>query len=145
MAYERSPQARKECLQHYGYECAICGMDFGKEFGEEFSGVIEVHHLEPLNLLKEEREIDPIRDLVPLCPNCHKMVHRKTGKPYTLDQLRNIRKASITSKIMMQYGDPGIGVPALACICSFSLMQMNRGYVAYQIRRLVLSASSLDD
>lgn len=97
VAYERSPQARKECLRHYGYECAICGMDFGKEFGEEFSEVIEVHHLKPLSLLKEEREIDPIRDLVPLCPNCHKMAHRKTGKPYTLDQLRNIRKASISS------------------------------------------------
>ena len=91
LAYERSQRARDACLQHYGCRCAICGMDFGEKFGEEFAGVIEVHHLEPLGLLKEEHEIDPIEDLVPLCPNCHKMAHRKPGKPYTLEQLKVIR------------------------------------------------------
>lgn len=91
VAYERSPQARSACLQHYGYKCAICGIDFGKEFGKEFSGVIEVHHLEPLSLSKGEREVDPIKDLIPLCPNCHKMIHRKTGKPYTLEEVKAIR------------------------------------------------------
>ena len=94
VAYERSPQARRACLRHYGCKCSICGIDFGKEFGEEFSGVIEVHHLEPLSLSKGEREIDPIKDLVPLCPNCHKMVHRKAGKPYTLEQIRALRRTS---------------------------------------------------
>ena len=95
VAYERSPQARRACLRHYGCKCSICGIDFGKEFGEEFSGVIEVHHLEPLSLSKGEREIDPIKDLVPLCPNCHKMVHRKAGKPYTLEQIRALRRTSL--------------------------------------------------
>lgn len=97
VAYERSPQARRACLRHYGCKCAICGMDFGKEFGEEFSGLIEVHHLEPLSLSKGEREIDPIKDLIPLCPNCHKMVHRKAGRPYTPEQIKAIRRASLPS------------------------------------------------
>lgn len=95
VAYERSPQARRACLRHHGYRCAICGIDFGKEFGEEFSGVIEVHHLEPLSLSKGEREIDPIKDLIPLCPNCHKMVHRKAGMPYTPEQMKAIRGTSL--------------------------------------------------
>lgn len=97
VAYERSPQARRACLQHYGCKCAICGIDFGKEFGEAFAGVIEVHHLEPLSLSKGEREIDPIKDLIPLCPNCHKMVHRKAGRPYTPEQIKAIRRTSLPS------------------------------------------------
>lgn len=94
IAYERSPLARRACLEHYGYKCVICGMDFGDKFGEEFSGLIEVHHLEPLSLSKEEHEIDPIKDLVPLCPNCHRMIHKKRDRPFTLEEMRTIRGIS---------------------------------------------------
>ncbi|MGJ1004702.1 HNH endonuclease [Eggerthella lenta] len=95
----RSACSRLFCRNHNAdfvdAHCTKHSIDFGKEFGEEFSGVIEVHHLEPLSLSKGEREIDPIKDLVPLCPNCHKMVHRKAGKPYTLEQIRALRRTSL--------------------------------------------------
>ncbi|MGC9455218.1 MAG: HNH endonuclease [Phycisphaerae bacterium] len=39
---------------------------------------MEVHHLCPLSEVGKEYQIDPIRDLRPVCPNCHAMIHRQT-------------------------------------------------------------------
>ncbi|WP_237630079.1 hypothetical protein [Staphylococcus epidermidis] len=36
-----------------------------------------------------EISVDPETDLVPLCSNCHKMIHRKKAKPLTLEELKN--------------------------------------------------------
>lgn len=75
-AYERSAQARDECLRHYGYQCSVCAFDFGKIYGPHGEGFIHVHHIKPLAELKKEYEVDPIQDLRPVCPNCHAMIHR---------------------------------------------------------------------
>ena len=86
-AYERNPAARAACIEHFGYICQICGFDFALKYGllgEEF---IHVHHIKPLYELDEEYEVDPINDLVPLCPNCHSMVHRKRPA-YTIADVR---------------------------------------------------------
>ena len=41
-------------------------------------------------------QLDPVADLVPLCPNCHAMVHRGggPGSPRTVSELRNIISAA---------------------------------------------------
>jgi 5-methylcytosine-specific restriction protein A len=54
------------------------------ELGREF---IHVHHITPLSELGGPAPVDPAKDLVPLCPNCHAIVHRRRP-PYTLDELR---------------------------------------------------------
>lgn len=40
-------------------------------------GIIEVHHIVPISQIGKEYEVDPINDLVPLCPNCHTALHSK--------------------------------------------------------------------
>jgi hypothetical protein len=35
----------------------------------------EVHHLRPLAGLKKEYRVNPVKDLRPVCPNCHAMLH----------------------------------------------------------------------
>jgi 5-methylcytosine-specific restriction enzyme A len=75
-AYERNPQARQKCIDHYGARCCACGFDFGKVFGALGEGFIHVHHLIPMSEIAEEYEIDPVEDLRPVCPNCHAMIHR---------------------------------------------------------------------
>jgi 5-methylcytosine-specific restriction protein A len=75
--YERDPRARKACLLHHGYKCSACGFDFERMYGELGKGFIEIHHLSPLGS-SGHCEVDPIRDLRPLCPNCHAMVHRRS-------------------------------------------------------------------
>jgi len=74
-AYERNAKARTVCIQHYGTACSICEMDFGSEYGPDAEGYIHVHHLKPLSKLKKSYEIDPVRDLRPVCPNCHAVLH----------------------------------------------------------------------
>lgn len=80
--YERNPKARKECINHYGYNCKVCGMNFEEEYGVVGKNFIHVHHIIPLSEIGERYEVNPIEDLIPVCPNCHAMIHR--GMDYTI-------------------------------------------------------------
>lgn len=89
--YERNQQARAACIAAHGTACSVCGLDFGKVYGPEFAGKIEVHHIVPLCEIGEEYVVDPINDLVPVCPNCHTALHSKPNGVYTIDELKKIR------------------------------------------------------
>lgn len=83
---ERSARNRMLAIMIHGEVCGVCGLEPIKEFGEELGNIIEVHHIEPLCELKEVKAYDPETDLVPVCPNCHRMLH--TRKPaYTPQEL----------------------------------------------------------
>ena len=47
--YERSRAARRACIEAHGATCAICGFDFAKTYGPQFTGIIQVHHVVPLH------------------------------------------------------------------------------------------------
>lgn len=85
--HERSRQAREACIARYGYNCVVCGFNFEEVYGKIGRGFIEVHHVTSLSKLGRRSEIRPDRDLVPVCPNCHAMLHRK-DPPYTVAELR---------------------------------------------------------
>lgn len=85
-AYERNPDARRECVNHHGTSCAVCGFNFGATYGDIGSGFIHVHHLKPLGSIKKGYHVDPINDLRPVCPNCHAMLHKR-NPPYSVDEL----------------------------------------------------------
>ena len=89
--YERNPKARAACLAAHGTACTVCGIDFGKAYGPEFAGKIEVHHIVPLSEIGKEYVVDPVNDLVPVCPNCHTALHSKPGGVYTIEELKKIR------------------------------------------------------
>jgi len=74
--FERNPVARSKCLAHYGYKCIVCSFDFESFYGSIGQNFIHVHHIVPLSETSGEYELDPIKDLVPVCPNCHAMIHR---------------------------------------------------------------------
>lgn len=73
--YERNQRARIKCIEALGDKCYACGFDFERTYGEIAKGFIHVHHIRPLSEIKDEYQIDPKKDLVPLCPNCHAVVH----------------------------------------------------------------------
>lgn len=75
-SYERDPEARLACIAHYGTTCQCCGFDFEEVYGEHGKGFIHVHHVKALSTLGEGYKLNPVKDLIPLCPNCHAMVHR---------------------------------------------------------------------
>jgi len=74
-AYERNPQARRQCIDAHGTTCCICGFSFGAVYGEVADGYIHVHHLRPLSQVNGEYVVDPVKDLRPVCPNCHAVLH----------------------------------------------------------------------
>jgi len=88
-AYERSPKARNLCIEHHGLNCKVCGFYFEDIYGEAGAGFIHVHHIVPLAEIKMNYQVDPIKDLVPVCPNCHAMLHR-FNPVLTIEQLRNM-------------------------------------------------------
>lgn len=86
-AFERDANARSACIAHFGASCCVCGFDFGAVYGELGSGFIHVHHTRPLREIRIGYAVDPTRDLVPVCPNCHAMLHQ-TSPPLTVSELQ---------------------------------------------------------
>ncbi len=84
--YERSPVNRAACIAAHGATCNVCGFDFGVFYGSLGHGYIEIHHRTPVSQMGANYIVDPIRDLVPLCSNCHATVHR-TDPPLEPDAL----------------------------------------------------------
>lgn len=87
--YERDRNARAACLRHHGYDCAACGTNFEDVYGELGRRFIHVHHKKPLGLMRKGYRLRPKIDLVPVCPNCHAMIHAKKP-PLTVQQVRAI-------------------------------------------------------
>tara|TARA_R110001606_G_scaffold397550_1_gene574391 strand:- start:907 stop:1587 length:681 start_codon:yes stop_codon:yes gene_type:complete len=85
--YERNINARKECIQHFGLNCQVCNFNFEKKFGDLGKEFIHVHHKLEIATIGKEYKINPIKDLIPVCPNCHSMLHKR--KPaYTIEELK---------------------------------------------------------
>lgn len=91
-SYERNHEARAICIAAHGCKCAVCGMDFEIKYGDLGRGYIHVHHIVPISTIGREYELDPVKDLVPVCPNCHAMLHRHPDKVLTIDELKRIIK-----------------------------------------------------
>lgn len=88
-SYERDARARATCIQHHGVACSVCGLTMAQTYGELGTGFIHVHHLRPLSEARRRRRVDPARDLRPVCPNCHAMLHRSKD-PADIDSLKRI-------------------------------------------------------
>jgi len=86
--YERSRTNRSLCLAFHGHSCAACGTNMKKKYGALSEEFIHVHHIEPVSG-SGARKFDPIRDLIPLCPNCHGVAHLK-NPPYTVAEIQTM-------------------------------------------------------
>ena len=86
--YERNPEARQLCIEHYGAKCQVCDFTF-EIYSNIGKGYIHVHHLILVSSIGKEYEVDPIKDLRPICANCHAMLHMR-NPPYTIDELKVI-------------------------------------------------------
>jgi 5-methylcytosine-specific restriction protein A len=87
--YERSSVNRSACIAYHGSACIVCGLEFGKVYGSFASDFIEVHHIIPLSKVEKGYRLDPRRDLVPVCPNCHAAIHMREP-PYSVDDMRRM-------------------------------------------------------
>ena len=84
--YERNSALRHAAIMIQGYKCRVCGFDFEDFYGDIGHEYIEVHHIKPLS--EGEQNPDPAYDLIVVCSNCHKMIHRNKKSTLTPDELK---------------------------------------------------------
>ncbi|MCK4982758.1 MAG: HNH endonuclease, partial [Victivallaceae bacterium] len=89
--YERNPKLRKQAISCHGRTCKACNFNFGTTYGVHGEGFIEVHHINPLAEIGTQHKVNPKTDLIPLCSNCHRMVHRRKDF-LTIPELKSIIK-----------------------------------------------------
>jgi 5-methylcytosine-specific restriction protein A len=85
--YERNKFNRAACIELNGSACSVCGFRFVDAYGAIGQNYIHVHHTTPVSQMGENYLVNPLTDLVPVCPNCHAMLHRK-DPPYTVEEMR---------------------------------------------------------
>ena len=89
--FKRNPALRREAIRQHGTTCVACGFNFETLYGEAGKGYIEVHHLNPLaertDTLADGPRVTTADEVVPLCANCHRVVHR-SGRALTLEALK---------------------------------------------------------
>jgi 5-methylcytosine-specific restriction enzyme A len=88
--YERNPKNRKAAIQIHGLSCVVCKFNFQKVYGKRGEDFIEVHHVNPLSTIGKEASINPETDLVPVCSNCHRMLHRRKNEMLSVNDLKMI-------------------------------------------------------
>jgi hypothetical protein len=87
--YERDSGARDACIAALGWQCRICGFDFANRYGQVGKEYIHVHHLRPLAEVGDNYVCNPVTDLMPVCPNCHAVLHRR-NPPYDPAEVRDM-------------------------------------------------------
>jgi 5-methylcytosine-specific restriction enzyme A len=85
--YERDPRARDACLARHGRRCKVCDLKFEERYGEIGEDFIHVHHVKPLATMRKGYRLKPESDLVPVCPNCHAMLHT-SDPPLSVEELK---------------------------------------------------------
>lgn len=88
--YERNPVNRLRSIQYHGYACWVCDVSLSEQYGPLGDSYIEVHHILPVSAMPDNYRVNPVTEMVPLCPNCHSMAHRK-NPPIHPVRLRQIR------------------------------------------------------
>ena len=93
--YERNRFNRAACIEIHGHVCKACGFDFFEVYGEIGERFIHVHHVTPVSQIDENYKINPAVDLIPVCANCHSMLHRR-NPPLTVEELKGLIATSNT-------------------------------------------------
>ena len=95
--YERNRRARDLCIKAYNstYKCEVCDMKFEDKYGPTESGkpYIEIHHIvghAERSKIEGEHPVNFATDLIPLCANCHRMVHYLKKETLHPDKLKEI-------------------------------------------------------
>ena len=93
---ERDPAvvklAKKRFLKKHGrFFCEVCEFDFAARYGPIGSNFIEAHHVIPVCEMAVGASTKP-NDMVLLCSNCHRMVHRIRPWQGSLEKLKALIK-----------------------------------------------------
>lgn len=92
--YERDRRNRAAALAIHGFACKACGHFLSDIYGEPGVDFIEVHHVTPVSEMGAGYLVNPRNDLIPLCPNCHGITHRRSP-PYSVAEIQKMIRPKI--------------------------------------------------
>ena len=87
--YERNPIYGEIVKALKGAICCVCDFRFEDRYGDHGKEFIEIHHVTPVSKMQNGYDFDPLRDLVPVCSNCHSIIHRRKT-PFTIEEIRSV-------------------------------------------------------
>lgn len=101
--YKRSKKLREEAIRYYTInnkiKCRICCFNFEDFYGEYGRGFIEIHHQKPIFQFNgddtEQTITEALRNVIPVCSNCHRMIHRRRENPLTLEEIRSYVRSDL--------------------------------------------------
>jgi len=102
-SYERDPKLREKAVQIHGNSCIVCNFNFYQFYGPIGLNFIHIHHIIPVSVRKEGT--NPETELVPLCPNCHSMIHRNRTNVLTVEELKIMIKERKDENISINMAD----------------------------------------
>ena len=137
---ERNPEARRRCIDIHGAKCSVCQIEMHLVYGDIGRGYIHVHHVKPLASAETSRTVDAAKDLVPVCPNCHAMLHQRTP-PLEIEQLRNLVEERRSPRNQTH---PSSDVQLLKRLLSYSTPPVERTPRRGRRSKIVLSGSELN-
>lgn len=90
--YERDRRLVYEAKKIHGTTCMVstCKFDFKKHYGEQGRDYIEVHHIVPLFEKGQAEKVNPKTDMVVVCANCHRIIHRERNKTLSIDEVAKL-------------------------------------------------------
>jgi hypothetical protein len=105
--YERSKKLRDIAINHYALNghigCCVCSFNFFAQYGERGKGYIEIHHQKPICQYEDEDGNmfieQALQNVVPVCSNCHRMIHREKNVPMSVEELRQLVQNAQHTKI----------------------------------------------
>lgn len=96
--YKRSSKLRAQAINYYTnidgrIKCKVCCFDFEEFYGEHGAGFIEIHHQKPVFQFDGEdveRTItNALENVIPVCSNCHRMIHRRRDNPLSFSEMKS--------------------------------------------------------
>ena len=88
--YERDSKLRNAAIAIHGYDCVVCGFNFEKAYGDYAKGFIHIHHIVPVSEFGDSKTVNPQTDLVPVCANCHSIIHRKRDSTLSIEEMKKL-------------------------------------------------------
>ncbi|MBP9119665.1 MAG: HNH endonuclease [Ignavibacterium sp.] len=94
---ERSKKLADAIKLRDGFSCRVCDFNFQDTYGEVGRGFAEAHHIIALSKLTNQVHTKPA-DLISVCSNCHRMLHRMEGQMSDFKTLRKRLKNNLLHK-----------------------------------------------
>lgn len=95
IARKRSGKLVEIAKKHFAVNnkiyCKACNFNFENFYGNIGKNFIEIHHIKPIFTYEDKIKQSlkqALKNVVPVCSNCHRMIHRNNSNPLSIAMLR---------------------------------------------------------